>query len=85
MRVSFTLFAFTLFFAATFAEVTQDEGVYVLTNDNFDSWLADQEFALIEFYVCTLAVLYHSLIVCRLHGVDTAKTWHRITPKLLKN
>jgi len=50
MRVSFTLFAFTLFFAATFAEVTQDEGVYVLTNDNFDSWLADQEFALIEFY-----------------------------------
>merc|ERR1712137_698910 len=29
---------------------TQDEGVYVLGEDNFDSWMQEQEFALVEFY-----------------------------------
>merc|ERR1711934_813195 len=50
MRVTLFVLAFTVLFACAFANVAQEEGVYVLTNDNFDSWLADQEFALIEFY-----------------------------------
>jgi len=36
--------------AGAYAEVTQDEGVYVLGEDNFDSWMQEQEFALVEFY-----------------------------------
>lgn len=42
--------AFLLFglFLTCFAE----ESVVVLTDDNFDAWLQNQEFALVEFYVC---------------------------------
>jgi len=49
MRSTLCILALTVLFAATFA-VSQEEGVYVLTTDSFDSWLAEQEFALIEFY-----------------------------------
>mmetsp|Transcript_34930 Transcript_34930/g.31463 ORF Transcript_34930/g.31463 Transcript_34930/m.31463 type:complete len:484 (-) Transcript_34930:262-1713(-) len=41
-------FAFLIAFAA--AEYTIDEGVYVLTQDNFDAAIAEFDFALVEFY-----------------------------------
>merc|ERR1712110_1352613 len=50
MYTAFTLFTIVLFALSSYAEVTQDEGVYVLGGDNFDSWLKEQDYALVEFY-----------------------------------
>merc|ERR1711971_895955 len=50
MHTTFTLFTIALLALGVYAEVTQDEGVYVLGGDNFQSWLEEQEYALVEFY-----------------------------------
>jgi protein disulfide-isomerase A1 len=39
-----------ILFAVCFASVTQEEGVYVLGDDNFDSFVESNEFVLVEFY-----------------------------------
>lgn len=39
-----------LSFSAVTAEATQEDGVYVLTDDNFDEELAKFEHLLVEFY-----------------------------------
>lgn len=46
-----------LLLCATSAEFTKDEGVYVLTEANFDDFLKENPTALIEFYAPWLAVL----------------------------
>jgi hypothetical protein len=47
------LFIALLFCAlrATVPEIVQDEGIHVLTDANFDSFLSQHKFAFIEFYV----------------------------------
>ncbi|XP_076445933.1 protein disulfide-isomerase-like [Babylonia areolata] len=49
MKVSsFLVLTFLVFVSAD--DVKQEEGVYVLTEKNFDSFLKDNEFVLVEFY-----------------------------------
>ena len=52
MRSGLVLFI-ALLIVGSYA-VTQEDSVYVLETSNFSEWLVEQEFALVEFYVCCI-------------------------------
>jgi len=50
IKLAFLLAAVALFAFTSAADVTEEEGVLVLTEDNFDSVINSNEHVLVEFY-----------------------------------
>jgi hypothetical protein len=69
----------------------QENGVYVLNGNNFDDFVASQDYTLVEFYVsCNQQSLFSSCLLTqalinRLLGVDTANIWPLSMKLQLKN
>ena len=80
------LFIVLLAAACALAEITEEEGVLVLTNDNFDGAVKDNEFVLVEFCTfCLLERLHTHLFTISLQmprGVVTARRSRPSMPRL---
>ena len=59
------LTAFLFICALVFAEFTENDGVLVLNDDNFDQAIAEYESLLVKFYAPVRTVLYVDFVVVR--------------------